>query len=475
MLGERPRIDHALRIVVLAVLVGAPLALAGSPAPIFTALITICAVVGLTAYLVFLRRPDAPPPAPGRTILILYVCLVVCQLIPLPAPLLKLLSPGSHAFRDELSLIGIEGWYPVTVSPIDTLRGLAALVSLILLYLGVHSLFNGIRLRKRLAFTVVVAGSLLTLIALVQAASSHPNRFYGIWRYHADWAIFGPYTNRAYFANYLAMAIPLALGFVVESFEDLKRAWGRRHPSWLALGDAEGTRALKWTAVAMTLFVGIVAAASRGGTLALIAGLLIFFLAYRAWRLVIAASGLVLILALVFVDIGPLLRSFEARGIGHYRFGLWSDAIRLFPRFPLFGAGFNSFSTLYPRYQSFDPATWFGAILNEYLQVLIDTGLIGAALAVAALFILFRRAARNTGHNAFQSSLLAALAAFCSHSVVDCNLQAPANAVAFVALCGIALARHDRDDLPARKRSRSSRHYVSRQQRLDAPANRTIE
>lgn len=470
---EQSRVDRALRVVVLAVLVISPLALAGSPAPIFFTLIVTCAGVGLTSFIRGRRRGD--PPAPGFMILILYAALVAFQLIPLPAPLLALLSPGSHAFRNDLSLVGVEGWHPVTVSPLDTVRGLGALVALILWYLGVHSLFNGDRLRKRLAFTVVVTGCLLTLVALVQAASPHPNRFYGIWRPHFDWAVFGPYTNRSYFSNYLAMAIPLALGFFVASIEDLKRAWSRRHPPWLALGDAEGARSMKWTALAMTPIVGIIAAASRGGTMALGAGLLVFIFAYRAWRFFLASAALVLILAFVFVDIDPILRAFEARGFGHYRLGLWLDALRLVPRFPAFGAGFNSFGVVYPRYQAFDPSTWFCATLNEYLQILIDTGIIGTALAGAALFILFRLAAKVTRHNALQSGLLAALAAFCCHNFVDCNWQATANAVTFVALCGVALARDDRRHEAASGRPRSVRTYVSNQQGLDAPSSRTLE
>jgi hypothetical protein len=449
---ERSRFDGALRIVVLATLVVAPLALAGSPSPVFFTLITVCAGVGLTAFVRGRRRGEQS--APGLKILVLFAALVSFQLIPLPAPLLKLLSPGSYAFRDELSLTGVAGWHPVTVSPLDTVRGLAALVSLILWYLGIHSLFGGYRLRRRLAFTVVTTGSLLTLVALVQAASPHPNRFYGIWRPHYDWAVFGPYTNRSYFSNYLAMAIPLALGFVVASFEDLKRAWRRRHPPWLALGDVEGTRSMKLTALAMTVIVGVIAAASRGGTLSLAAGLLFFFLAYGIRRLVIASSALVLILALTFVDIGPMVRSFESRGFGHYRVGLWLDSLRMFPRFPILGAGFNSFGVLYPRYQDFDKATWFCATLNEYLQILIDTGIVGAALAATALFILFRRMAITARHNAFDSGVLAALAAFCCHNVVDCNWQAPANAVTFVALCGVALARRGQDEDAPLKRPR---------------------
>ena len=161
----------------------------------------------------------------GRLLLALHA-LVLLQLVPLPPAVLRLVSPGSFSFYNDPLLVPLAAWRPISVSPPDTLRGLAFLAAFSLLYLAVFREMAEAAWRRRLLLTVVGVGVALTVVAFVQAVSPEPRRIYGLWRPRWDWAVFGPYVNRNHFAGYLVMAAPLAIGFALEALARLRAAWG---------------------------------------------------------------------------------------------------------------------------------------------------------------------------------------------------------------------------------------------------------
>ena len=82
----------------------------------------------------------------------------------------------------------------------------------------------------------------------------------------------------------------------------------------------------------------------------------------------------------------------RAAGSRRSRLDLWADMLPMARRFPVFGVGFNAFATAYPHYQTIWRTEWIGEAHNDYLQVLLDLGLVGAALVAPLLALLFRRA-----------------------------------------------------------------------------------
>ncbi|MGH9888413.1 MAG: O-antigen ligase family protein, partial [bacterium] len=82
----------------------------------------------------------------------------------------------------------------------------------------------------------------------------------------------------------------------------------------------------------------------------------------------------------------------------------------------------------------------YGEVHNEYLQALLDLGLIGAFLVTFLLGTLLRQAVRAGREGALEAGVLGALLACCIHNLVDFNWQIPANAATFAALCGVATA-----------------------------------
>ncbi len=93
------------------------------------------------------------------------------------------LSPGSFAFYDQTLLVRpLTAWKPISVSPPDTLRGLAFLAAFALLAVAVELELGDGRWRRRLLRTVVYTGLALTIVALLQAVSPEPRRLYGVWQ-----------------------------------------------------------------------------------------------------------------------------------------------------------------------------------------------------------------------------------------------------------------------------------------------------
>jgi O-antigen ligase len=452
---SRDRRGDFLRVAVLALLAAAPLAFGAVHTAAWAPLLVAACVLGALSWL-RARRGEAGEGKrrPGARELLALHGLVLLQLIPLPPRVLALLSPGSFSFYNDNLILPLTAWRPVSVSPPDTLRGLAFLFGMSCLYAVVVREFHAVRWRRRLAGTLVAVAFLMTLVALVQSAAG-TRRIYGLFQPTWDWAVFGPYVNRNHFAGYMVLAIPLSLAFAAEALESLRRAWRRRRIGWLALGEAEGTAAIRRSAEAMVLVVGLLASQSRGGLMAFVASTASFLLSFRR-RLALAVIVVVALLGMAWIGVGGLVRGFETRGIRASRFVLWADALRMAPRFPLLGAGLNGFGAAFPAYQT-RRLEWYGEAHNEYLQALLDTGIIGASVVGSLLLLLFRRAFVLGSRSPFDLGVFGSLSALAFHNTVEFNWQIPANAATFFALSALALRRFEKSERPTSGLDPSSR------------------
>ncbi len=434
--------SDALRVTALALLAVGPFLAGAVQEVVFVPLLVGCAVVGLGSWVRGRRTGPAPaqtPTVPGQRLLAALHLLILAQLVPLPPAVLRLMSPGSFSFYNDRLLLPLTAWRPISVSPPDTLRGLAFLAAFSLLYAGVFREFTSRPWRRRLALTVVGVGVAITVVALVQAVSPAPRKLYGFWQPTWNWAVFGPYVNNSHFAGYVAMAAALATGAALGALDRLRQAWGRRRRGWLALGASEGNAFIRWVAVVMVLVAGLVASGSRGGVSAF--GLTALVLPFASARRRTTAVAVVLLAALgiAWIGLGDIVGAFETRGVKGSRLDLWADMLPMVPDFPVFGVGWNAFSSAYPLYQTIWPGNWIGEAHNEYLQVFLDLGLVGVVLVGGLLGLVFRAAWRGAARGGLGLGLFGALFALAVHNLVDFNWQIPANAATWVALAALAL------------------------------------
>jgi O-antigen ligase len=145
-------------------------------------------------------------------------------------------------------------------------------------------------------------------------------------------------------------------------------------------------------------------------------------------------------LGLAWVGLDGVVSAFETRGVKGSRLDLWRDMLPMVPRFPVLGVGWNAFATAYPWYQTIWKTDWIGQAHNDYLQVLLDGGLLGLLLVAGLLAVVFRRALARAPRSPLDLGLLGALLGFALHEVVDFNGQIPANAATWISLAALAVA-----------------------------------
>ncbi len=288
---------------------------------------------------------------------------------------------------------------------------------------------------KRLALVLVVFGSVVALFAIVQDLI--PNgKIYWLREPRFGGAIYGPYVNRNHYAGLMELLAPLAVAL---SFTRRERE----------------TRSLLLFA-ALLMGGSIFLSRSRGGLLAFaVQGLMMaaFWLRSRTSRGAVAGLALVGVVTIGFflwLDRGHMLERLDqmresvSQRDGGMRWGVLKDGVRMLSDRPLTGCGLGVFPVIYPAYRTFYSNHFTNQAHNDYLQVLLETGIPGLAIALCFLVLLYRQGLRHRQHWRWDTASTLRLGALVSctgllvHSFYDFNLHIPANAALFFVLCAIA-------------------------------------
>jgi O-antigen ligase len=119
----------------------------------------------------------------------------------------------------------------------------------------------------------------------------------------------------------------------------------------------------------------------------------------------------------------------------------------MFSRRPFLGWGLGSFAFVYPQFRSFYTDYLVNEAHNDFLQVLVETGLAGAVAMLWFIVALYRnslrriRGSRFDLYNAVRLGAITGCTGLLVHSFVDFNLHIPANAAIFYVLCVVASSR----------------------------------
>jgi O-antigen ligase len=203
-------------------------------------------------------------------------------------------------------------------------------------------------------------------------------------------------------------------------------------------------------AVVMVIVASLVASRSRGGVCAFAGATVAMALAAGRKR-----TGLALVLlvglGVAWIGLGGVLEAFEVRGIRGSRLDLWRDMLPMVPQFPVFGAGWNAFGTAYRWYQTVWRTDWIGEAHNDYLQALLDGGVLGLALVAALVALVLRAALSRARRSPVELGVFGALVGFALHEIVDFGGQIPANAATAIALAAAALVPPPGRERPGRR------------------------
>jgi O-antigen ligase len=342
------------------------------------------------------------------------------------------------------------GWRPLSLDP----RGTLLAACLALAYAGsAWTLATAARsagFRNLVLAVMAVGGTALAVFGMVQhATQTEPATIY--WRYpiYEIATPYGPYVNRNHFAGAMEVtaAITAAAAFA---------AW------------ADGRRILAVLAVAGLLaqLAALAGTQSRGGLVGAAAGgafLLWCALAAgsggrrgRTKRVLVAAGVVAALVALLWFLglLRPLLDRVEIAPRSMNRFLVQRDSLAAFAAQPLAGAGAGSFERVFPAYQRLNDTRSFSNGHSDWTQLLMETGLLGAAGAAAAIGAVVaavvaavagarRTLSRPYGVNRVHWHVFgpaAGLAALVVHGIFDVNLHVPANALLAVVAASLASA-----------------------------------
>lgn len=289
-----------------------------------------------------------------------------------------------------------------------------------------------------LAKSVTVYGAVVASFAVLQGLAPNGKLY---WLLHSEQggAIYGPYVNHNHYAGLMEMLTPFPLVLAASRFTN-------------------GSRKIVVAGVAALMAGSIFLSDSRGGMVAFVAqvvvlGVVLLGKREAGWKNTLMLGGFLAMVIIVLLWMGSneltqrlISIHSEAREeiSGGLRVTIDRDCLRMFVKRPFLGWGLGTFPIVYPEFRSFYTSFFVNEAHNDYLQLLVETGLAGFSIALWFLVLFFRQAARKLGNwteTATGTLTVAALlgcVGILVHSFLDFNLQIPANAALFYVLCGTA-------------------------------------
>ncbi|MBD8679940.1 O-antigen ligase family protein [Sphingomonas sp. CFBP 13720] len=339
------------------------------------------AAIVLAVAALFGNRPALRPVRPVALLLVAALSLALLQLVPLP-PDIWLALPGRAPFAEAAAASGQpQPWRPWSIVPGATANSVAALIVPITTLI----LVAGLRDHERrwlpgMMLCLIVAATLIGLLQFSGAGFDNPfvNDDLG--------QVAGTFANYNHFALLLAMGCLLA------------PVWG------FSNGGSPGWRAAVAAGLLILFTLTVLASGSRAGTalsgIALVIGLVLVrrpisqaLSRYPRWvfpAMVAAIIGLIAILVLVSIASDRAISINRAITVDPWqdmrRRGLPTVLEMVRTYFP-FGTGLGSFDPLFRMHEPFDllKPTYFNHAHDDLLEIVLDAGLPGLLLLLAAL------------------------------------------------------------------------------------------
>lgn len=434
---------------------------------------------------------------------LLFVGLVLIQLIPLPPSLLRVVSPrtaeiyeqslpgygvsaeptfadlpewlqsdptaeaagvpalppdpqaAAAALPAEVFAVSHPAWRPISLTPAHTKRALTVLLAhLAVFFVAFNQLGERRRVRRYLVALALLAG-LLAVVGILQSLTGGDELYW--WRASGPNYSFGPFVNANNFAGWMELALPVCVGLAIMVWERERRRSGQSSGLLEKAGRAyAGLILLAFVAVAgITAFV---LARSRGGFLALSVALVTTLLLYAVtrrlrWR---GLAAVVLIVGLVFAAGAWIARSETGKGSAVLegvqrdpsllsRIEFTRGTLRMAAAFPFTGTGLGNFEQAYYLFARGTSDKVLRRAHNDYAQVAAETGILGFALVVWALWVLLARGVvpgimrRGSEFRWPVRAAAIGVLALLLHSLVDFNLQIYSNGILFAVACAFVL------------------------------------
>jgi len=360
--------------------------------------------------------------------------LLAFQLIPLP-PAVWLALPGRDQLGLALQLAGVEpGWSPLSLTPEKTWQSTLALAPPLAMFTATLTLDQPQHARLvRLCIAAALAGVLLGTAQLVNGGT----QLY-LWATTGAGSVAGFFANRNHLASFVLTALPFP---IIWGAAALRRSDPRTLPLWLgALFSA-------------LVVVALAAIRSRAGIVlfppVVIASLLAAWIASgrgRPSRQLLIVIGVIAaaLTAVAVLGLSPILARFDTQGAPETRFERWPFVAETAETYLPLGSGVGSFDAVY---RSVEPlgeldGTFFNQAHNEYLELWLETGWVGAIILVVFFAWYARRCwsawrGPPSRERDLQRGASIGIGVLLLHSISDYPLRTLALAVVFALCCAL--------------------------------------
>ncbi len=393
-------------------------------------------------------RVDPSAHLPVYAALSLFLLLILLQMFPLPQEILKVISPNTYAFRQALSFESSTLSFQLSFVPFATKIEFFKWLTLSGIFFFLLSWRNMNREAIHLILIIMFVGIAESLYGMLEFLSGH-RHILNLDMTALVSSVTGTFINRNCFAGYLLMVIPLSVGYFF-SRETFQRSRFTGWRQWVSSLDGK-TVIIAFGIIVMIL--GLLLSASRMGIMSLLLSFsLLSFLfrepqkGQRFSRATVLIFGLALLWATWIGLDAVVSRFFSVSGDFEERWDIWVNTFQVFRDFPLFGTGLGTFIHVFPRYRSFHVRGLFTHAENDFLQLLSEVGLVGLGLLLLAIVFLFFRAVSairslhpRDSNKYIGMGGMAGILALMFHSLVERNVQIPANAFLFAFISALIL------------------------------------
>jgi O-antigen ligase len=389
-------------------------------------------LIGWAMWHMIQERPSAQIRAP-LGLLAIFLVIALLQLVPLP-PALWTLLPGRSAVVEGYRLLGIPlPWLPLTLAPDVAPSSILWLLPAFAVLLGIVVLgaFRG----RGIAGAIVAVTLASVAIGALQVIGGTGAYLYRVTNYGVA---VGFFANANHNATLLLVCIPFLAALQATL---LKRSGSQR--------SASAIRLLVGAAYAV-LFVGLLINSSLAGIGLGVPVALGTWLAFGRQRPalrrgIVVATVAVSLAAVVTIVVGPFgnnLFGAQKANVELSRQTSFALTLRAAHDYFPIGSGTGSFQPVYHMQEPLESVTttFMNHAHSDWLELLLETGIVGIAFAVLFLawwVVRVRAIWRAEEPDPFAQAAVIATAAIMLHSVVDYPLRTAALSAVFAACIGL--------------------------------------
>lgn len=355
-----------------------------------------------------------------------FLAYAVIQVIPMPPVLLGLLAPSTKKIYDFYTFEPGRRMY-ISLHPYKTVNEALKYLAGFVVFLVAAKNFRDTEKLSRVMKTLVIFGFTLGIFGIVQNATSH-GTLYWFRELRLGGSPFGPFVNRNHFAGFVGMIIPLGLGLLFTR----RRNGEKSFYGFLTV------------IMAVSLFFSL----SRGGIIGFLAGVSLFSILLGKNNLqtrgvwIIGVFLAALLSYLLYLGVDPIVQRFYHSDVTtDDRLVVGAATINAIKDFWLTGSGLGTFVNVFPLYSPSDITEIFDHAHNDYLEFILETGIIGLLMLLAFISLLIYGLSKSgfQGRKGiFRAAVVSSLFTMTVHGMFDFNLHILSNMLLFFTLLGMA-------------------------------------